>query len=1136
MVSYISRLKLRSFKSFKFADIQFGRGFVCLAGPNGSGKSNICDAIMFALGEMSLKSLRVKKVKDLIHRSFSKAEVTLEFLGDEKIEIKRGIREDGKVLYKLNGKRTTRSAIIDLLTSHGIAPLSHNLIAQGQIQHIVEMNSKERRQILDSVSGVMEFERKKEEALTELGHVESKINETKIVLAEREGVLSELEKEKNDALLYIDATNRLKNSKASLLCLELNKIEGEHSKILHDLEQIEASKKDAEAHIRQLDEKIKQLSEERGELINKINKRGEREGTIKEIEDFKSKIKAAEATINEKNRVLKGLEDELKKLDARKNEYSNKILHLETKIAASQQEAALNEIEINRLKESGLLSKRDIPQTNEAERVSTELSLHLQKRAKLEGEISSIQETLLLLEEKQKKLEVMVSEIGINEEKDLTSKKSALLSEIQSLEKEIDALFEKEKEINKEIPQLDKSRLELGEKAATLRTQVRGGGEQNHALAVVSQLKGKISGIYGTVSELISFDQEYAVAIEAACGQRLNYVVVENIDVASQIISILKKQKGGRCTFIPLDRKVTPLSQETEKIAKSQYSLGYLSEFVKYERYLEPVMNYVFSDTILVNSIEQAKKIGLQKARIVTIEGELIERSGVITGGSFSGIATARAQLEKIESEILKIKEKREALYSTLYSTREEMGRKRKEKAALEVELKGIEVKLDNLSVRIKSLHQSQKDLEQTKKRVQEILALIEQKKSQMLKLDEQMKVLESRLRSIKEKMVEEEKKTEELKIQEQNRLNELIANHSALLEGIKGFENELALYRSHLHEATEEEKRKRDDLKLQKSEIINLQKQCAEYKDFITAKEEELREASKRIQKWFETSKELETQISALAIEKGKFQHSSETASKKIEELKIKKAMIETKLIDLKSEFEEYKEFEKVDAPKEKLLELIRESEETLSRLGSVNLKAPHIYEEKRKDVLEIKEKLSKLSDERSAVLQMISEIEKRKYAVFMETFTAIADNFKRLYANMFKDEEAMLVLENPTDPFLGGLAIKVREGKHEKNIESMSGGEKSLMAIVFLFAIQLYRPAPFYVLDEVDAALDKENSKKLSILVSKMADKTQFIVVTHNDAMLTAADMAIGVSMTDEGSKVVGLQIKNSIKIKND
>ncbi|MEM3060751.1 MAG: AAA family ATPase, partial [Candidatus Anstonellales archaeon] len=149
MVSYISRLKLRSFKSFKFADIQFGRGFVCLAGPNGSGKSNICDAIMFALGEMSLKSLRVKKVKDLIHRSFSKAEVTLEFLGDEKIEIKRGIREDGKVLYKLNGKRTTRSAIIDLLTSHGIAPLSHNLIAQGQIQHIVEMNSKERRQILD---------------------------------------------------------------------------------------------------------------------------------------------------------------------------------------------------------------------------------------------------------------------------------------------------------------------------------------------------------------------------------------------------------------------------------------------------------------------------------------------------------------------------------------------------------------------------------------------------------------------------------------------------------------------------------------------------------------------------------------------------------------------------------------------------------------------------------------------------------------------------------------------------------------------------------------------------------------------------------------------------------------------------
>ncbi|MFH1285328.1 MAG: AAA family ATPase, partial [Candidatus Micrarchaeota archaeon] len=197
-------------------------------------------------------------------------------------------------------------------------------------------------------------------------------------------------------------------------------------------------------------------------------------------------------------------------------------------------------------------------------------------------------------------------------------------------------------------------------------------------------------------------------------------------------------------------------------------------------------------------------------------------------------------------------------------------------------------------------------------------------------------------------------------------------------------------------------------------------------------------------------------------------------------------------------------------------------------ARLGDVNLKAPELYKEKSKDIAEVKEKIEKTSAEKQAILHMIEEIETKKTNIFINTFYVVNDNFKRLFNYIFKGE-GTLILDNPALPFDGGLHIRVKRDidKREKYLESLSGGEKSLLALLFIFSIQLYKPAPFYLLDEAEAALDKENSKKLAELLKKMSKETQFIVVSHNDAVISAADVALGVAMTDQGSKVVGIEL---------
>ena len=277
-----------------------------------------------------------------------------------------------------------------------------------------------------------------------------------------------------------------------------------------------------------------------------------------------------------------------------------------------------------------------------------------------------------------------------------------------------------------------------------------------------------------------------------------------------------------------------------------------------------------------------------------------------------------------------------------------------------------------------------------------------------------------------------------------------------------------------------------------------------------------------------WEDIKKIDTELEEVAQQKGKLMHEYERAKDSMKDYEISKAKSETRLIDLKAEYEEYQDIPLIDASKERLLEIIRESEEKLNTLGEVNLRAPELFEEKKAQIEEIKIRVERLKDERTAILTMIDEIDNKKKKIFMETFHKVNDKFKDLFGYVFEGE-GILILNKPSDPFESGLQIKIRKNNKDKYLDSMSGGEKSLLALIFIFAIQMTKPSPFYLLDEAEAALDKENSKKMAELIQKLSKETQFFVITHNDEVLKHADVALGVSMTNKGSQVVGIELTN-------
>ncbi|MFA6489100.1 MAG: AAA family ATPase [Candidatus Micrarchaeia archaeon] len=1125
---YIKGLKFRGFKSFRKAEANFQNGYVCLAGPNGSGKSNVTDGIRFALGEGSLKALRARRVAELVNTSCKYAEVTLFIDGEKQYEIKRAINSEGKTLYRINGKRSTRTLVMEEMRQYGLEAGGHNIIAQGQVQKIVEMSAKERRGIIDQVAGISEFDAKKEEALRELAKVEQKITEATIVLGEREAHLTELEKEKNDALSYISAKENFNRAQASLTTAEFTRLNKSHTDLVQKHVAITEEKEELTKQVGVLNARIAELNAQKAQVVAKMGSSASRENAMKEIEELKVKIGSGKATMSERSRELEQVEkskksfvSQLEALRKSQKEVSESISSIEGEERALARQIA--ELE----KKTGASPGAAAELSDKLEFSSQKIISLKERKAALDAAAQNAEKMLQMRREEKERL---ASTLGSSKEEKLTGERSTLQKELLVHESALAELFEREKEINRAIPELEKRMFSLKDKAATLRATLSPSAT-SLALRVVDELKaGGMKGIYGAVSSLISCEPKASVAVEAAAGQRLNYVVVDSMNTALKVIEKLKAQKSGRCTFIPLD---TVKSPERPHWDVTDGCMGPLLDFVEFSNAYLTAMEYVFSDTLLFENAQSAKKAGIGKVRMITLDGELIERSGIVSGGAQRGSLLSRASLEKVESEANAVKNDRDTLLSQIYSIREDMSARRKEKAGVEVKLKAIEIESNAYKDRMEGAKKAQEALREIEEHMLSIGKEITSSRKEQESLVAQITSAVSEYESLKKKQAAENEKARAAGEESQKKLRELSSRRSSLEAQLQSKNFDLTRLAGELSEKEAEAAAGEGRVSECRKEISALKKEIEECSVQQAEKEKKLAEISSASQKLLDKLRELEGQITEVAGQLGKLKAEDDRKAREQMELQSRREVAEQRLADLKAALEQYAGVPTIDATKAELEDLQNKSRAAMDSIPNPNLRAPEIYEQKKRDIDEIKGRVASLDSEKKAVFYMMDEIEGKKRAIFLSTFSSVNDNFKRLFGYVLKGEGTLL-LEQPSNPFESGLLVKVREENgRDKYLDSMSGGEKSLLALIFIFSIQMYKAAPFYILDEADAALDKENSKKLADLIKQLSSKTQFIVVTHNDTVLSSADIALGVTRTDDGSKIVGVQLTSSAMV---
>ncbi|MDD5339968.1 MAG: AAA family ATPase [Candidatus ainarchaeum sp.] len=1108
---FISRLKLRNFKSFKAADIRLPKTFICFAGPNGSGKSNLCDAIRFAMGETSLRSLRAKKVKDLIHSNSHSAEVTISFEGNGGgYELKRAIREDGKILYRLDGKKTTRSAILEAIKKYNLDSSGRNTIAQGEVPRIINMNGKERRGIIDSVAGITDFEDKKKEALAELGTVETRIKDANLVLGERRAFLGQLKDEKEAALRYLESKKTLTNAKATLLRNELKRLEKELAGVAELEGKINFNKGVREQEMAELDAKVKEVEASRAGVSKELQEKQKTNALIRKVEELKANCAAKEQLVADR-------EAQAKKAGSERET-------LEKELAGEQQglEALRKELDGLRAEFKAAETKLGAhggPAENEAvakaraalEKQESELAQARERLIALTSEIGSKKEII----EAKKAEEKSINVAGAEEAKAAGDETRRLRAEVAKLAADIDSSFMKTKEINASMADCDRQMIELREKAAIFK--VRSSPQlANPALSFIADLKQKDKGIHGTVADLIGFEPKYASAVEAAAGSRLLYVVVDSVDTATSAIDKLKKAKAGRATFIPLDTVRAPKAGASS-----------IMGVIEFPEQVRRAAEYVFAETMLVDDVAHARRLGVGSARMVTLDGEIFERSGVVSGGrSESGILSGN-QLRKLEKELADVKAQKESMLSELHSIREQDQRLRGEKSQIELKIKTIEME--------------QRMEEEKRKESAHLLRRKEQLNAELASLDEAIRASAAEKDRLTATAAEKEKAATALReqfraaeegakkhMEESGRKRtDLTASVSSLRATIEGKMKELELRRKDCTAREERVKQLEKEGKALVHGMNEIKRQLSGSKEELGKLEAEISSASKDIERLFERMKAYEGEFAALGKALAEKRMDIEKLNKDLNQLTVRKATATTHFDDIKAESVNYPDAQMLELKKDELNRMVGESERILAEMGNVNMAAIEMYDKKKQEIEEAEGKISRLDTERQAILAMIAEIEEHKKDAFFETFQAVSDNFSGMFKHI-NIGEGHLYLDKPATPFDSGLFIKIRRNNKEYSLDALSGGEKTLVALMFIFALQFFKPAPFYILDEVDAALDKPNSKNLSDLITKMTGDSQFIVVSHNDTVISSTDSVIGVAKVDGVSKLVGVKLK--------
>ena len=1180
---YLKRLELQGFKSFADKTVlEFKSGITSVIGPNGSGKSNISDAIRWVLGEQSMKSLRGSKSEDIIfagtqaRKSLGFAEVSMVIDNTDgklpieysEVTVTRKIFRSGETGYYINKTPCRLKDVLELFMDTGIGKDGYSIIGQGKIDEILSNKSEDRRKIFEEAAGIVKYRTRKAESEKKLEQTKLNLLRINDILTEIEANIEPLKIQSDKARKYLDLREELKNIEVGLFLHNIAEYKEKLEKIVEDISIVEnqnadenekmanlqKAKENLKQEIDDITSKIEEMQNLGFESINKIEKINSEIGISKErMLNNNSNKERLEKEIEEVKQRIADLEEEQKqKLEKKENLFSNR--------EKFQKELDEKQKELEELTKK--LSAKEI----EIEGKKEQIEKNTDVKYEIISEISSLDTNFENIEKREKvaKAEIQSLTLEIDSARDEKQEKSKAFYDIEfnknNLTKELQEKHSKKEECMVKIKEFDtvlnNLNYEVQMKDARLKFLIETEKEKEGYTRSVKSLlmdcekDNKLNkGMNGVLANLISVDKKYETAIEMCLGLALQNIVTDTEEDAKKLVEHLRNNKLGRASFLPVS---SIRGKKLDRVIKNSTEgvIGIASDLVKCDKKYEQIVLNLLGRTLIVENMDtaiQMAKLNSYSFRIVTLEGDIVSNTGAITGGSIQtktvNILGRNREIEDLEKTLKELNKKIQEVTENKKEYTESASDTIEEVTRLEKELQDIEIVYAAENQKVISMEENISKLEARREKLnQEVEELAKQRidnRTEKENKQEQIGYMEEEIEKLS-KIVEEfalnnkdnQKYIDDLNFDITNlkisvssfdesgsSLDEMVerikqdidANNKSIENKQKNIE-EVKVENSKLEQKIQE--LENEIIKI-KSDVENSSNIVEKLKNERSEKSENLKASEEKINEEFNVIEELKGQLVKLDVRKTKLEQDLEQV--------VNNLWIEYELTPNNAEgYEKPQNVQKAAREVNQLRTQIKE-------LGSINIDAIDEYKKTKERYDFMCEQRLDLENTATKLRKIIADMTETMKEQFIEKFKQINTNFNEVFVELFGGGKAELKLVDESNVLECGIDIQVQPtGKKLQNMMLLSGGEKAFTAIALLFAILKINPAPFCVLDEIEAALDDVNVYRFAEYLKKFSNETQFLVITHRKGTMEAANTVYGVTMEENGvSKLLSMKL---------
>ena len=1169
---YLKSIEVQGFKSFaNKIKFEFHNGITGIVGPNGSGKSNVADAVRWVLGEQRVKQLRGGTMQDVIFSgtenrkplSYASVAITLDNSDHklpveyEEVTVTRKLYRSGESEYLINGSACRLKDINEMFYDTGIGKEGYSIIGQGQIDKILSGKPEERRELFDEAAGIVKYKRRKSLSLKKLEDERQNLTRVNDILAELEKQIGPLERQSETARIYLKMKEELKTYDINMFLLEeerlqerIREVGGKYEIASQEMQESNARYEKMKAEYEAIEEEVDQIDLAIETAKNQMNEtnllKQQLEGQINVLkeqintarmndEHYDHRLSTIVSEIDTRQQQKRELEEEKKRISEQLESASGQDTEAQQSLIEIQSKIAEHSTEIEQKKREimDLLGNRASTKAKIQHFDTTKEQIQTRKAVVARN----ILEISTVAEGQNNRLKKYEEELGQIRERIQTYKDKISLNE-QELGKLQNELKEKQEKlrIGQTAYHRESSRLE-----SLKNITERYDGYGNSIRKVMSN-KEREKGLIGVVADIIKVDKEYEIAIETALGGSIQNIVTDNEDTAKRMIDFLKRNKFGRATFLPLTSMHGGGGIRNPEALKEPGVIGLANTLIHVESRFDGLADQLLGRTIVVDHIDHGIAIARkyrQSLRLVTLEGDLINPGGSMTGGAFknsSNLLSRRREIEEfektvdmlksdmdeLEKEVTEAKNRRAACYSVIDEVQEHL----REESVLEntARMNVAQVQREQLE----SKQRYEGFLKEQKALLQELDEINENEDSIQMELEtseklekdlnEQIEALQVQLEKEREEEAVQMKQSEEVHLS----LAGLDQQKTFIVENISRIDEEITRYEKEQEELAENRGDVSEEILQKENEIEGLRKTIEDSKELFTEIGEEIKVQSKKREELNQKHRDFLRQREELA------KHVSDLDKECFRLNSQKEGYEEASEKQMNYMWEEYeltynhaKELRNETLTDLALMKKkIQELKNEIRKLGSVNVNAIEDYKNVSERYTFLKGQHDDLVEAEASLEQIIEELDVAMRKQFTEQFARIATEFNDVFRQLFGGGKGSLELQEDVDILEAGIRIIAQPpGKKLQNMMQLSGGEKALTAIALLFAIQNLKPSPFCLLDEIEAALDDNNVDRYAKYLHKLTKYTQFIVITHRRGTMAAADRLYGITMQEKG-----------------